>query len=288
MKELRIAVVGNCNAAILANCIRALRPEDQVDAFTVDHVLRTREQRFSDFDITFALANVDEFGLSPVIAECKSIFYWPNLIFFGFHPDITYFGIQGKPVRSAMGEYNSRIAATGYALGLSVRETCRLFDKDVYDRLEFFDKYPISRAGLLVAAENCGLDLSDALPSWERSGVFMYSINHPKLIVFSDLSKALLRLADLEFDPDLPLTDILPDFLANGGIWPVYPALAETIGVPGSMRFSPPTHGAYEIKTLTLEHFVEKTFAIYRADGFLSQHMRTVDGLKVMWNALAA
>ena len=125
--------------------------------------LRTSRQRFSDFDITFALANVDEFGLSPAIAECKSTFYWPNLIFFGFHPDITYFGIQGKPVRSAMGEYNSRIAATGYALGLSVRETCRLFDKDVYDRLEFFDKYPISRAGLLVAAENCGLDLSDAL-----------------------------------------------------------------------------------------------------------------------------
>jgi hypothetical protein len=187
-----------------------------------------------------------------------------------------------------MGEYNSRIAATGYALDLSVRETCRLFNKDVYDRLDFFDKYPISRAGLLIAAEKCGLDLADALLAWERSGVFMYSINHPKLIVFSDLSKALLRHAGLDIGTGLPITDIVPDFLANGGIWPVYPAIADAIGVRGSMIFSPPTHGAYDLLPLTLEHFVEKTFAIYRADGFLSQHMRTVDGLKVMWNALAA
>jgi hypothetical protein len=243
---------------------------------------------WADFDVVFAVANAAEFGHGERLAACRRLILWPNLIFFGFHPDITYFGIEGKPVRSAMGEYNSRIVATAYALEMDVHETARLFSRAAYEKLGFFSLYAISREALVMAADDCALDLRPAITAWENSGVFMYSINHPKLIVFADLARALLRRAGLPFDPALPACDIVPDFLANGGIWPVYPEIAEALGVAGSLTFTPPAHGTYDAHCLSLEAFIARTFAIYRSDGFLPRHMQSLGGLKTMWNALAA
>jgi hypothetical protein len=132
------------------------------------------------------------------------------------------------------------------------------------------------------------MDLSAAMICWERSGVFMHSINHPKVVVLADIAKALLKNANLPFDPDLPLADIVPDVLANGGIWPVYPDLARTIGVAGSLTFTPPLRGCYDCECLSLEGFIEKTFAIYEADGFSRTMMREVAGIQLMAGALAA
>jgi len=289
MSSRRIAVVGNCNASILANCLRVLRPHDDIRAVHVDQVVRAdADAQLGNFDLVLAVANADEFGISSHLAQCKRVLTWPNVVFFGFHPDITYFGIDGRPVRSAMGDYNSHIVASAYAQGLSTRETARLFNRLVYAKLGFFDKYAISRAALLVAAEHCGLDLHEALAGWEQAGVFMYSINHPKLVVLADIAKALLRSADLPFDADLPLLDAVPDHLAHGGIWPVYPEIARAIGVSGSLVFTPPMHGAYDVSFYTLEGFIERTFDIYWADGFLPQHMAEVAGVRFTRDALAA
>jgi hypothetical protein len=289
MSQRKIAVVGNCTATMIANCIRALRPEDNVRPISVTSAAALATQAFDDFDFAFVVANAGEFFTLDRLARRGTFLTWPNIVFFGFQPDITYFAIEGRPVRSAMGEYSSHIISMGYAQGLSPQETARLFNRLVYARLGFFDKYSLSRAALLVAGERCGMDLNEPMTRWERSGVFMHSINHPKVIVLADIAKALLKNANLPFDPELPLADIVPDILANGGIWPVYPDLARAIGVAGSLTFAPPTHGSYDPEFLSLEGFIEKTFAIYHADGFSRAMMRDLAGIQqLLAVALAA
>jgi hypothetical protein len=288
MSSRRIAVVGNCTATMVANCLRALRPQDKVKPFSMADTAVLATQTFNEFDLVFAVANAGEYLALDQLVGGGTFFTWPNIVFFGFQPDITYFAIEGRPVRSAMGEYSSHIVAIGYAQDLSPKETARLFNRLVYARLGFFDKYTLSRAALLVAGERCGMDLREPMARWERSGVFMYSINHPKVIVLADIAKALLNNAGLSFDSSLPLVDIVPDVLANGGVWPVYPELAGTIGVAGSLTFTPPTQGSYDPNFFSLEDFIEKTFAIYEADGFSRATMRDVAGIQLLASAIAA
>src|ERR1700755_679883 len=102
MPACRIAVVGTCNASILANCLRVLRPDDDVRAVLADQLESTdKSLQLAEFDWVFAVANAHELGALKKLSECKRVLSWPNLVFFGFHPDITYFGIDDKPVRSA-------------------------------------------------------------------------------------------------------------------------------------------------------------------------------------------
>lgn len=286
MGPIKIAVIGCCNAPGISNCIRLLRPHDTVISLSIEHLAQV-EPVEQECDVVFAVANARDFALADRLARCRSVVYWPNPVFFGFHPDILYFAIEGRPVRSAMGDYNSFITASGYARGLSARATARLFNRLVYARLGFF-KYDLSRAALLAAADAVGFDLREAFAGWEHHGTFMYSINHPKLCVLADLAKICLRKAGLDFDETLSVLDHVPDHLHLGGCWPVYPEIARDIGVPGSTTFAPAYHGQLDVAFLTLEAFIEKTFEIYDRDGFTRAQMAHLAGVRSITDRIAA
>ena len=91
----------------------------------------------------------------------------------------------------------------------------------------------------------------------------MYAHNHPRITVVRDIARAVLARAGIEAE----YGDALPaDNLANGPVYPVYPEIAERLGVEGSLLFK--TGGRYRF--LRLPDFIEASFTAYREAGALS------------------
>ena len=90
----------------------------------------------------------------------------------------------------------------------------------------------------------------------------MYSINHPRMVVTWGLARLVAkRLAGQP--PVLP--DYLPhDYLASGAVFPVYPEVAESLGIQGgSYRFKPQS----SYRTLGLREFIAGSYEVYKQAG---------------------
>ncbi|MET3649995.1 WcbI family polysaccharide biosynthesis putative acetyltransferase [Phyllobacterium ifriqiyense] len=271
----RIAVIGNCSALGLANAIRKISPQAEVKDFSVaafdTNDADTVQRLLKDFDMAFPFSDVSNYTV--VNEQLKSIpqrFHWPSIYFGGFHPDIVYFAIDGKPAASCLGGYNSRIIAFAYAHELSVRRTVDLFNSLTYGLLGYFDAYAIGRKIFLDAALGHFLELEPAFAGWEASGVFMHTPNHPHIRVINDVARQLVRAANLDTQADVDPNS--NDYLSSGVIWPVYPELAKRIGVTGSLDFRA-TEALGSVK-YNLSDFVQGCFQKYADDGFTPEQFR--------------
>ena len=289
MKSLEIGVIGNCVSEPLANCLRLLRPNDKMHRFHLQEIEEREDERLKKLDYIFAVNSISDY---PIVHErihaCERVVIWPNLVFSGLHPDCSYLDKDNKSIKSPLGDYNSLITAIGYSKKLDARETAELFNALVYRRLGFFDKFELSKAALVDAAAESDLDLADDIEDWARYGIFMHTINHPRLYTVASLAKALLRKCDLKFDENDSCLDILPDVLANDAIWPVYPEIAQQLNLKGTLKFKPPTHGVYSISCYGLEGFVETSFDLYRQQNLAPEDIAEIPAIETFSNRLAA
>lgn len=189
----------------------------------------------------------------------------PVLVFPAFHPDLVYLFDRRRPdttpVRGPVGDYHSAFALFGFLEGLSEDETARLFAPETCRRLGYLDLWDSSAEALLQAGRVAGWDLSLELTRWARSGVFMHSVNHPRMNVVADLARGVATRLGLS-PPEIELDAYLADEFLGQGTWPVYPAIAERYGVPASEVFF--TSGKERTRPLSLDVFIEASFATYR------------------------
>lgn len=188
----------------------------------------------------------------------------PVIVFPAFHPDLVYVGDLADPsgrghVRTGLGPYNSALALYGYLSDLSVEETLRLFDGDVYAGLGYGAMWDGAAEGLLSLGRDASYDLSEDVLRWSRRGAFMHSVNHPKMFVACDLARGLLAKAGIPFS-DLDLESYVPDELLRQGTWPIYPEVGERYGIPGGYVF---VGRGQTPRVLDLRGFVETSFAAY-------------------------
>jgi hypothetical protein len=187
----------------------------------------------------------------------------PRLKFSGFHPDLTM-GAAGKFPWLPMGTAHSAILLAAWRDGLEPEDALTLFRDEVYEELGYYQAYASSRKALLKECAACGLDANRLLESWEHSGAFFYVPLHPKMNVLWDIGFELLRSAGL-YDgkkPDLREEDPFSTNL----IWPIYPEIAEKLGLSGDYVFWP-NRGAGatgEQAPMSLEQFIARTFDAYR------------------------
>jgi hypothetical protein len=141
-----------------------------------------------------------------------------------------------------------------------------LFDRVTYEALGFFDMYEESFEHYLGLARAEGFDMRPHLVRWARRGAFMFSINHPKSFVLQDVARVLLARVDPEEGRAAARRDVhelVPDLLANGPVFPVYPELGLRLGIRGGLEFKP----AGSDRLLTLQEFVAGSYEAYRATG---------------------
>ncbi len=270
---MRIGVVFNCQHRNIANAFRCLRPSDQVSSMELSAVPRERRDAAAaalrGFDLVVTVPIDASFGplANDVLRyQVAKLVILPPIGFTGFHPDTIYVRAPGGALLdSAIGPYHSRIVVAAFLAFMSVEETVGLFNALTYRKLGYFEEFARASEYLVTAYEPLGVDLRQALTKWRAHGRFMHSINHPLPIVTNEIAIISCRLANVDVDIELSGLEMVPDMLEIHAQMPVYPELAEHLGVPGSLRFKR-THGPFgqNFALLDVKDFVRESLALYR------------------------
>ncbi len=203
----------------------------------------------------------------------------PLVYFPAFHPDILHIaGPDGRPLRSAAGPMSSALVLWGWKRGASEDEIRSWFRPEIYAALGYTALWDSSLELLREIFATSDLDLSRWLLALAPQGVFMLIDNHPTVGALVGLARLVGE--QLGADPALVAVDwarLVPDgLLATSTVWPVYPGVAETLGVVGGHVWR-----ADNGRLLGLDAFVSETLAGYRhldpADvtlpGFRNDHL---------------
>ena len=256
----RWLMVYNCVHVGLQNCLGLLQPDLQVDALDFGAF----EKRFEEFAPN--LAGYDRIITAPhfVANGCTDFATFapvtplPLTAFEAFQPDLCYLTVDGQILRGPMFDYHSKIVVAAWRKGLSPAQARALFTGAHYQQFGFLGLWEACKQQYLGSYADAGLDLRRAFPTWSREGAFMHSVNHPSIRVVADIARALLRQDGLRPRE----TDFLPhDNLKNAPVWPVYPEIAESLGVRGSLLFK--VHNAYRF--MELDEFIAASYEVMSA-----------------------
>jgi hypothetical protein len=283
LKPLRIAIIGTCQVGGLAAAAKRLLPEAQVQAWHVGvHPNDSDEDLLgllSGFDLVISQLSDWDGHIALRITRLRElklpVVFLPALVFPGFQPDITYIQGPGGLVRGLETEYHSVIVAAAFTLGVPDWRVSELFNAFVFATLGYFDVFDAAKTALLSNFAQEGLDLVPLFDGWmQQAGQFMYTINHPHILVLATLCRLALARAG-HLDPEAPLPMAIDDYLAKHFIWPTYPALAKRFGLPGgSTTFLRRDNDLVEgqSRALPLADYVSASYKIY--DGLAKDTLR--------------
>ena len=274
--NLKILVSSNCITGGLAASLAKLTGFDSVAAIHVanendEETKKKLETEIPKADIIFCTKN-NSLCLS-IIDELKrqeSTIVFPPIFFKSFHPDIIYaWEIKSRKLTEI--HYNSRIGVWAYQRGLSAEVASEFFEADVFKELGYLDTWPLEVQQLKKSFSECGLDseFSDFFLETKRTGVFMHTVNHPCVSAVFSLAKVLATRAGIKINHAVKSTEV-PDWL-NGIIWPVYPPIAESLGLGiGSFRFN---FAQRSMNFDGAQEYLEYTFRNYQSQGISPQDL---------------
>jgi hypothetical protein len=243
---MKLLVLGNCQAGGLADSLEILAPGIEVgrellsnDVATLRAELRKQSKSLKGRVILHdSVQNIIDFHpqLQGILPDDTIVV--PTLTFAAFHPDIQYCFVDGKVVKNGLdSDWNSRIMLWAYLNGLSKVESRFLFHEDVYRSLGYLNEWASSTGLLRASFDKYGFDCGRWMRSVQRDGVFMYGINHPFPLAISQLATQICeREISGNYEPLEDAHKYVTDYLAHI-VWPVYPEIAEELGVEGTYRW---------------------------------------------------
>jgi hypothetical protein len=195
------------------------------------------------------------------------VLYLPAIVFRGFHPDVIYLRNRstGGILYGIGTQYQSAIVAAAFLLGLPHDRIEDLFNAYVFAELGYFDAFRAEKPAFLANLKAEGYDLEPVFDSIvEEIGSFMYTINHPHILLITIMCRMALAKHGL-IDPETPLPVNIPDRLFRNFVCPVYPQIAKRIGVSGSTVFLKANKAlaADETRELTLADYIASSYQIY-------------------------
>ena len=134
----------------------------------------------------------------------------------------------------------------------------------MFQHFGYFDYWNPSVSALLDAGNISNLPLDDLIVEWKRNGCFMHSVNHPKLAVTASIVEQMLSRDG--FEVCVPHTEkFVIDHLQRQAIWPVYPDIAERLGLKKETVLFKNAHREDDsFDVYGLEGFIQKSFEVYR------------------------
>jgi hypothetical protein len=267
-----LTIVGNCNAPVLANCLRS-----GSNAW-VRWVADVNERGTPRYAAAVAALHASQAGhvisvpfggdfpdlVSTRLRELyrDRFFLMTNIHFTGLHPDITYFGFFQDRVHSVLGEYNSRIVLLSYLQGLDERDCLRRFNGATYEKLGYFRTWEESAEELRRREQGMDITFADEFLEMTRHALTLHSMNHPTSIAFVSQADCIARHLGLaaRFLPDA-----FPNPLDRQVRWPVYPEIREAHRLPYETRFRFGVENGEP--NFSLEEFVIGSYRRYEALG---------------------
>jgi hypothetical protein len=267
---MRILVVGNCQIISAAKCISVANPE--LRAYSrLNPTGADFQKSIDEFDLVYVNSSQPGYfdGLSESAAS--KIRRFPTIAFQAFHPDLVYVSNPGT-VTGPTSHYHSVIVLAAFLRDLSISQTAALFCEELFQHFGFFDYWDSSASALLDEGNSSNLPLDDLIMNWKQQGCFMYSVNHPKLAVTATIVEQMLSRDGLAIR--VPHAErFVVDHLQRFPIWPVYPEIAERLGLQKETVFFKGLHGENDnFDVLDLEAFIKQSFEVYRPlpkDGFV-------------------
>ena len=236
---MRIVVSGNCQVSGIAEALRTLRGDWTITSLPIGlpETIWAEHGRNAintcDAWVRMRTPRDHVLGQPPSPAVIVEI---PPLAFSGFHPDIV-FAALGDSQFLGLTAYHSAIALWAWRAGLSVEQTMPLYSSEILIELGYLNAWRDSVAEMEATFSALGLDFR---PVWQRLmqlGVFMHTVNHPRIEALSLLAKLVaIRLGAEDSIWDDPVERYVRDEL-DTAVWPVYPAIADVLGVPQSVRW---------------------------------------------------
>jgi hypothetical protein len=277
-------VLGNCQAGGIADSLEILSNGSSVSGKLVSNEPKVLFSELSEhfFDSESVLLLHDSVREIILVNEALVKFdrpeniYIPTIAFSAFHPDIQYGFANGAVVKSGLdSDWNSRIMLWAYSNGLSQDETENLFREEVFQALGYFDEWDKSAETLKKSFDTCGFDYGRWIRSVQRTGVFMYGINHPMQIGLSQLA---VQIAEKIFpNSHVAIEDLhtfTTDYLSHI-VWPVYPEIGDHLGVEGSY------HWRVARKHASLTEFIELCFDAWEKIGLRKQKVNFIPLLSI-------
>lgn len=274
---MRLSIISNCQKDSLATCIAALNHGFEIDTYMI-HEVMADAQKLRDIleNSAFVFAHLPLRSMVPSELAHK-VTYFPNIAFSAYHPDLTFARARkaGGDFETVFGPlyiYNSAIAVFGYREGMPLDQILTYYNADVYARLGYLDQWQESRRQLLIEGDACQMPLGGLFEKWSRgSSAFMYSSNHPTIAVMEDIARELLQRIGMFYFAESK-HEFLPDPLKAQPIWPIYPEIAERLGLRGSTSFKiNDPHG-----TLELREFVSNCY-----DNFAQYDRDTLESINI-------
>jgi hypothetical protein len=287
----KVAAIGGCQTGGAAAILRQLLPGAHVQGFHVGVNPKIEPieilESLSGFDLVLTqfvdAGDKGPLGYERVHEKARRLVRFPSIVFTGFQPDCTYVLRRDQSqIHHPTMVMNSALVAACFMLGMPEERVAQLFNAYVFAKIGYFDAYTQSRAALIDSYARAGFDLNLHWEGWLQGGPFMYTINHPAVRVIATIITIITASVGI-IDPATP-APTASDYLATNLIWPVYPEIAERIGVLGSLSFSRSLHGLPPgaPREIDLPTFIEESYATYRAEGstpFISgrvDHVRSV------------
>lgn len=274
-KVKSVLFISNCQRIIYEKAFSLLIAEDvNFQVISTNDIVNYNDRIVSsEFDIIIgpsSIVNNLEF-IKLLDGTITETLIMEPFLFDSYHPDICYVkDTGGNLVRTKMHDYNSIIILCGFLLGLSTEEVSELFSEKFFHCFGYYNLWnqDIKR---LQAKNTLKLNWAYLLRDESRRGCFMFTFNHPNSSILFEISKQILKELNIKYH-ELQ-SNIIPSYLANGPVWPVYPEVAERFTIKGSYFFKP----AESWYLFNLKTFIETSFEIYRQAG-ISQDNITVFG----------
>ncbi|MBI1495076.1 WcbI family polysaccharide biosynthesis putative acetyltransferase [Halocynthiibacter styelae] len=185
------------------------------------------------------------------------------------------------------GALHSKIAVSAWMLKKNASDTLKLFNAQHFENTGYFEQYEQERVKLFDTYADSGIDISGVHADWMRQGDFQYSPNHPKAEVLVDImhiaANASGHFPVISEGEYANYRQNVPDYMADGLIWPVYPELADYWGLSSYQqrwRTGKRDGGEY----FELEDMIKRTFASLDSFQDSEEKVRKYLGAEDVWH----
>lgn len=242
-----LAVVGNCQVSGIEKSISLFTSDIVPQSFHMAHVKTSYDganfvEELRNFDLVYAHASDDpEFGTEALRSGGIKVQEIPVIAFPAFHPDMVYVQqqlIDGtvEILKSPVGDNHSSLVLYGHRLGLEPDQIANLFCSEVYEAVGFLDAWSSAWEGLVAQGARVNFPLESMMLNWSRRGVFMHTLNHPRVFVLADLARAIVKQQGAQIRAGTSDAYISDDLITST-VWPVYPEIAGRMSLEGSLIF---------------------------------------------------
>ena len=277
----RILFVGNCMTGSFCEALQLLLPSSEVvgihvsDASDASMWTQVREAiAAGPAELLCVDSHLNRFRQE--VPEHGTVQLVPALSFSGLHPDAIYVSQSSSWVRSGIdSEWNSALVLGAYLGARTPRECRDLFSIRNFETLGYLDEFDRSTRALLHRFGSAGLDGRWWLDSVGSIGTFMYGPTHPVAAGIGVLAFQTARQlgAPVDVQHDFHRADFWQTYLYDYlrvTVWPVYPELADRLGLTGSYVFK------HDKTHVSLDQFIERCYASWDEQGLLDSEITSV------------